>query len=61
MDFTYDLSCKTKSCGSFQLNGVKSGMVIKQFKLIIQILLLSESFVIKGNNCCFAHCQNIEC
>ena len=36
---------------SFQLNGMKSGMVIKQVKFNIPILVLSEIYVIKGINC----------
>ena len=41
---------------SFQLNGMQCGMVMKKLKLNFRILLLSEIFVIKEDNCCFTDC-----
>ena len=42
---------------SFQVNWIKWSVVMKQFKLNILILLLSDSYWFKGNNCWFADCQ----
>ena len=40
----------------FQLNGMKFGVVMKQFKWKILILLLSEIYIIRGFTCCFIDC-----
>ena len=41
---------------TFQLTGMEFDVMLKQFKLNILMLLLSEIFVIKGNICWFPDC-----
>ena len=40
----------------FSATRVKFDLVLKQFKLNIMKLILSENYMIQGNTCCFADC-----